>query len=170
MNTHVIAEMPSPAYSHAFGGTMSLEDLRRHTPAVFAGSASERTRPTYRFINTHEVLQALLNAGFQVANARQTRTRRGTDPVHARHMIRLRPMRDILTLDSCIPEVCLINAHDGTSAYLRFVLMCHHRRESAQFPQQSGSDFQERGKVTVFADPDLWGTPWPCPWREMTRR
>jgi hypothetical protein len=117
MTMHLIAETPSPAYSHAFGGTLSLEDLRHRTPAVFADSASERTRPTYRFINTHAVLQALFDAGFQVANARQTRTRHGTDPIHARHMIRLRPMREILTLDSCIPEVCLINAHDGTSAY-----------------------------------------------------
>jgi len=109
--------MPSPTYSQAVGGTLSIEDLRRHTPAVFADSASERTKPSYRFINTHEVLQALLDAGFQVATARQTRTRRGSDPIHARHMIRLRPMREILTLDSCIPEICLINAHDGSSAY-----------------------------------------------------
>ncbi len=117
MTMHPIAETPSSAYSHAFGGTLSLEDLRRHTPAVFADSASERTKPSYRFINTHKVLQALFDAGFQVANARQTRTRRGTDPIHARHMIRLRPMREILTLDSCIPEICLVNAHDGSSAY-----------------------------------------------------
>jgi len=128
MNTHVIAETPSPAYSQAVSATLSLEDLRRRTPAVFADSASERTKPTYRFISTHEVLQALMDAGFQVADARQTRTRRGTDPIHARHMIRLRPMREILTLDSCIPEVCLINAHDGTNAYLMLILICHHRQ------------------------------------------
>jgi hypothetical protein len=126
MNMHVIAETPSPAYSQAVGATLSLEDLRRRTPAVFADSASERTKPTYRFINTQRVLQALLDAGFQVASARQTRTRSGTDPVHARHMIRLRPMREVLSLDSCIPEICLINAHDGSSAYLRRILQCHH--------------------------------------------
>jgi hypothetical protein len=51
MNTHVIAETPSPAYSQAVSATLSLEDLRRRTPAVFADSASERTKPTYRFIN-----------------------------------------------------------------------------------------------------------------------
>ena len=51
MNTHVIAETPSPAYSQAVSVTLSLEDLRRRTPAVFADSASERTKPTYRFIN-----------------------------------------------------------------------------------------------------------------------
>ncbi len=51
MNMHVIAETPSPAYSQAVSATLSLEDLRRRTPAVFADSASERTTPTYRFIN-----------------------------------------------------------------------------------------------------------------------
>jgi hypothetical protein len=117
MNTNVIAETPSPAYSHAVSDILSLEDLRRHTPAVFADTASARTKSTYRFINTFDVLQALLEAGFQVAAARQTRTRRGSDPIHARHLIRLRPMREILTLDSCIPEICLVNAHDGSSAY-----------------------------------------------------
>ena len=87
------------------------------TPAVFAGNASARTKPTYRFINTADVLQALLEAGFQPSAAQQTRTRSGSDPTYARHMIRLRRTRESLTLVDCIPEICLINAHDGTSAY-----------------------------------------------------
>ena len=151
MNTHVIAETPSPAYSQAVSATLSLEDLRRRTPAVFADSASERTKPTYRFINTHEVLQALMDAGFQVADARQTRTRRGTDPIHARHMIRLRPMREILTLDSCIPEVCLINAHDGTNAYLMLIFACHHRRDSTCYPAYLQLT-PRRGRMVTFSE------------------
>lgn len=128
MNTHLIAETPSPAYTYACDATLSLEDLRERTPAVFADSASAKTKPTYRFISTRGVLQALMDAGFEVANARQGRTRRGSDPVHARHMIRLRPMREIRTLEDCIPEVGLINAHDGSSAYLMLILICHHRQ------------------------------------------
>jgi hypothetical protein len=31
-------------------------------------------------------------------------------------MIRLRSVRESLTLVDCIPEICLINAHDGTSS------------------------------------------------------
>jgi hypothetical protein len=116
MNTYTIAETTTPAYTQAMSKSLTLDDLRRSAPAVFAGAASQRTKPTYRFINTHGVLQALIDAGFQLATARQTRSRNGTD-AHGRHMIRLRPMREILTLDDCIPEICLINAHDGTSAY-----------------------------------------------------
>jgi hypothetical protein len=113
---YTITETTAPAYAQAMSKSLTLDDLRRSAPAVFAGAASERTKPTYRFINTHGVLQALMDSGFQLATARQTRSRNGTD-AHARRMIRLRPMRTILTLDDCIPEICLINAHDGTSAY-----------------------------------------------------
>jgi hypothetical protein len=117
MNTFSISETIAPEYSHAFGRTLSMDDLHRQSPAVFAGNASACTKPTYRFINTAHVLQALLEAGFQPSAAQQTRTRSGSDPTYARHMIRLRRSRESLTLVDCIPEICLINAHDGTSAY-----------------------------------------------------
>jgi hypothetical protein len=117
MNTFNVAESALPSYSHAFGRTLSIDDLRHRTPAVFAGSASTRTKPSYRFINTADVLHALLEAGFQPAAAQQTRSRQGSDATYARHMIRLRPMRESITLVDCLPEICLINAHDGTSAY-----------------------------------------------------
>jgi hypothetical protein len=117
MNHFNIAESDSPAYGHAFAATLTVDELRRRTPAVFAAQASERTKPTYRFINTASVLEALLDAGFEPSAAQQTRQRRGFDPSHARHMIRLRSVRESITLLDCIPEICLINAHDGTSAY-----------------------------------------------------
>jgi hypothetical protein len=68
-------------------------------------------------INTAGVLEALLDAGFVPSAAQQTRSRKGSDPSYARHMIRLRPVRETVALVDCIPEICLINAHDGTSAY-----------------------------------------------------
>jgi hypothetical protein len=117
MNTLNLNEAGSPVYSHAFGRTLSIDDLRHRSPAVFADTASARTKPTYRFINTAAVLNALLEAGFQPSAAQQTRSRLGTNEGYARHMIRLRPIRESITLVDCIPEICLINAHDGTSAY-----------------------------------------------------
>jgi hypothetical protein len=117
MNTFSVSEAIAPEYSHAFGRTLTIDELRNRTPAVFAGNPSARTKPTYRFINTAEVLQALVDAGFQPSAAQQTRSRSGPDPTYAWHMIRLRRVRESLTLVDCIPEICLINAHDGTSAY-----------------------------------------------------
>jgi Domain of unknown function (DUF932) len=117
MTHFTVAESALPTYSNAFSRSLSIDELRTRTPAVFADSASGRTKPTYRFINTSDVLHALLDAGLQPSAAQQTQTRRGSDPMYARHMIRLRPIRESLTLVDCIPEICLINAHDGTSAY-----------------------------------------------------
>jgi hypothetical protein len=104
MTTFSIAESNASAYSHAFSRTLSIDELRDRTPAVFAGNASYRTTATYRFINTAEVLHALLEAGFQPSAACQTRSRQGSDPSYARHMIRLRPTRESIELVDCIPE------------------------------------------------------------------
>jgi Domain of unknown function (DUF932) len=125
MNTFSLSEAIAPEYSRAFGRTLSIDELRHSTPAVFAGNASARTKSTYQFINTADVLHALLDAGFQPSAAQQTRTRSGSDPTYTRHMIRLRRVRESLTLVDCVPEICLINAHDGTSAYLMLILSCH---------------------------------------------
>jgi hypothetical protein len=110
-------ENRSPTYVQALDPPLSLDELRRRTPAVFAEGASARTKASYRFIDTSSVLQALLRAGFRPSAAQQTRSRAGSDPTHARHMIRLRPVRERVTMLDCIPEICLINAHDGSSAY-----------------------------------------------------
>ena len=107
----------APTYVQALDPPLSIDELRRRTPAVFAGGASARTRSSYRFIDTASVLEALLRAGFRPSAAQQTRSRAGSDPSHARHMIRLRPVREQVTMLDCIPEICLINAHDGSSAY-----------------------------------------------------
>jgi hypothetical protein len=117
MNTLSVAEYAAPAYSHAFASTLSTDELRHRTPAAFADTASRRTKPTYRFISTSDVLNALQDAGFEPSAAQQTRSRQHSNAAYARHMIRLRPMRESITLLDCIPEICLINAHDGTSAY-----------------------------------------------------
>ncbi|MGA3156109.1 MAG: DUF932 domain-containing protein [Steroidobacteraceae bacterium] len=117
MSSVTTLENHAPAYVQAFDPPLSMDDLRRRTPAAFAASASERTKSSYRFINTAAVLGALLDAGFRPSAGQQTRSRAGSDPAYARHMIRLRPVREQVTLLDCIPEICLVNAHDGTSAY-----------------------------------------------------
>ena len=117
VSTVTTLENRAPTYVQALDPPLSIEELRRRTPAVFAEGASARTRSSYRFIDTASVLEALIRAGFRPSAAQQTRSRAGSDPTHARHMIRLRPLREQVTMLDCIPEICLINAHDGTSAY-----------------------------------------------------
>ena len=109
MSIHSVNDLAAPSYSHAFNGALSLEDLRTRTPAVFAESASERTKKAYKFISSAEVVRALMDAGFEPSAARQTRSRRGSDPIHARHMIRLRHARETISIADSIGEICLIN-------------------------------------------------------------
>jgi hypothetical protein len=46
-----------------------------------------------------------------------------------RQLIRLRRRFETIELRDAIPEILFLNSHDGTSAYLRWVLVCHHATE-----------------------------------------
>jgi hypothetical protein len=72
---------------------------------------------SYRFISTSQVLGALIEAGFVPTDARQGRSKVGDGAGYARHLIRFRHARESVTLVDAIPEIVLVNAHDGTSAY-----------------------------------------------------
>jgi hypothetical protein len=104
-------------HSSAFQAVLSPEALRHDVPAVFAPSAHERLSAAYTFVPTARILDALRQARFLPVEARQTRTR-VTSPVHARHMIRLRRTLERVALADAVPELVLLNSHDGTSAYL----------------------------------------------------
>jgi Domain of unknown function (DUF932) len=111
-------------HANAFSGSLSLEDVRHRAPAVFAESAHERTSSSYRFIPTERVLAGLMQAGFVPVEARQTRAQHVA--VHARHVVRLRRRFETVQLKDAVPEVVFLNSHDGTSAYLRWISICHH--------------------------------------------
>ena len=104
-------------YSNAFGSTITLDALRRTAPAVFANSASPKTKHTYRFIPTNEVVNALLDAGFEISAAAQTKGRAGSDPNYAKHMLRFRLARESIILNEVLPECVIVNSHGGDAAY-----------------------------------------------------
>ena len=105
-------------YSQATQRALTSQALATAVPAAFAAAPdAERTTKHYTFISTAQVVSALLEAGFEPTRAQQTRTRRSGSVDHAKHMIRFSHTRDSLTLVDAIPELVLINSHDGTSAY-----------------------------------------------------
>ncbi|PWT83048.1 MAG: hypothetical protein C5B58_07200 [Acidobacteria bacterium] len=104
-----------PSHSSAFQAILSSDTLQQRVPAVFAPGAHERTSPSYTFISTARVLDALKLAGFEPVEARQAT--RARSPVHARHLIRLRRRFETIQLRDAIPEIVFLNSHDGTSAY-----------------------------------------------------
>src|SRR5438477_1792287 len=128
---NALSTLSFSSHANAFSHALSLETLHERTPAVFASSPHERTSSKYTFIPTERVLSGLMGAGFVPVDARQTQARR-LSPDHARHMLRLRRRFETIELKDAIPEVVFLNSHDGTSAYLMWILICHHRRNSLQ--------------------------------------
>jgi hypothetical protein len=106
-----------PSYSTAFQQALSTDVLREKVPAVFAPAAHERLSASYTFVPTAQVLDALRQAGFLPVEARQAKTR-SVSPLHARHLIRLRRRLETVALREAVPELWVLNSHDGTSAYL----------------------------------------------------
>lgn len=101
-------------YSTAFEQALSLDVLQEKVPAAFAPSAHERLTASYGFVQTAQVLDALRQAGFRPVEARQTRTRIASQ-LHARHLIRLRRLVEVIGVGDATPELLLLNSHDGTS-------------------------------------------------------
>lgn len=95
---------------------LSLDQVRRLAPAVFAGGAHARTSPKYTFIPTERILSGLMDAGFVPVEAKQVCSRRSS-ALFARHLVRLRRRDEAVRLRDSTPELLFLNSHDGTSAY-----------------------------------------------------
>jgi hypothetical protein len=115
---------------NALSRELSLDAVRLRAPAVFAPSAHERMSPRYTFIPTERVLAGLINVGFVPVGANQTPTR-SRSQLHARHVVRLRRRFETVQLNDSVLELLFLNSHDGTSAYLRWTIICHHGQEKA---------------------------------------
>jgi hypothetical protein len=87
-----------------------------------------------------------MQAGFVPVEARQTRARYGLS--HARHVIRLRRRFETVQLKDAVPEVVFLNSHDGTSAYIRWILQCHHRgQKMRQSPESRGINREQKDSI-----------------------
>lgn len=73
----------------------------------------------YVHIGTEPVIHAMMEAGYGVSRAQQTNTRRAESAGFARHLLCFRPLKgfDRNKVGDGIPEVVLINSHDGNCAY-----------------------------------------------------
>jgi hypothetical protein len=126
--------------------------LTQSVPAAFAETPDvTRTSRHYQFISTARVIDALLEAGFEPTRAQQTRSRSGSSPSHARHMIRFSYVKNALSLIDAVPELILINSHDATSAYLMLIFACHHRRDSTCYPAYLQLT-PRRGRMVTFSE------------------
>lgn len=98
---------------------LSFEQLERKAPSIFATEPWEEMSDKYLFVPTINVVQGLMDQGFQPVHANQTNVRNLDKVQYARHVVRFRH-NDFAKPENVgdeIPELVLLNSHDGTSSY-----------------------------------------------------
>jgi hypothetical protein len=106
----------------ATSSIVALEDnnLRRLAPSVFATEPYTAMSARYRFVPTIDVVNEMRSNGFFPIRAQQSRTRIEGKGEFTKHLLRFRHTSDLgraVGLNEEIPEIVLVNSHDGTSAY-----------------------------------------------------
>ena len=101
----------------ASNGSLSLDVIRKAAPSAFATEKHARTSDRYGFVPTVDVVEALSAQGLRPVFASQTSPRDTSRLGHARHMLRFRPDYAPLIGGEVVPEVVLINSHDGSSGF-----------------------------------------------------
>lgn len=99
---------------------LTVDQLRRMAPSAFATDKHESRSARYTYIPTSEVIAGLMAQGFQPFFAKQGRSRVEGKAEFTKHLIRFRhpdSFSAIQRVGDSVPEVILVNSHDGTSAY-----------------------------------------------------
>ncbi|UGS41891.1 DUF932 domain-containing protein [Pseudocitrobacter corydidari] len=94
---------------------LTHDELMQHTPSVFGENKHASRSERYAYIPTITLLESLQREGFQPFFACQTRVRDQSRREHTKHMLRLRRAGQITGQQ--VPEIILLNSHDGSSSY-----------------------------------------------------
>lgn len=102
---------------------MTIDQIQRVAPSVFAERPYQQMSDKYRFFPTSGVVSALMDNGFVPVRAFESNTRKEDKKGFVKHVVRFRheDMMHAAIVGSEIPEIVLMNSHDGTSSYK---LMC----------------------------------------------
>lgn len=97
---------------------LTLDQLRAVAPSAFATEKHESRSERYTYVPTVAIIEGMMKAGFQPFKASQSRSRIEGKSEFTKHMIRFRQeSQTALVVGDTVPEVVLINSHDGTSTY-----------------------------------------------------
>ncbi|ELY3542963.1 DUF945 domain-containing protein [Cronobacter turicensis] len=94
---------------------LTRDELLRVVPSVFSEDKHASRSERYTCIPTITLLENLQREGFQPFFACQTRVRDQGKREHTKHMLRLRRGGQITGHQ--VPEIILLNSHDGSSSY-----------------------------------------------------
>src|SRR5262249_4926929 len=98
--------------------SLSLEEMQQRLPSIFAPQPHSSRSDRYIYIDTRDLIGALVAEDFRPVEARVSRPRDEERRGYAKHLLRFRkaggdPQR---VGDACF-EIVLRNAHDGTASY-----------------------------------------------------
>ena len=94
---------------------LTHDELFRTVPSIFSETKHNSRSERYTYIPTITLLDNLKREGFQPFFACQTRVRDLSKREHTKHM--LRPRREGQITGNQVPEIILLNSHDGSSSY-----------------------------------------------------
>ncbi len=97
---------------------LTIDQIAQFAPSALATRPHESRSDRYTHIPTINVIEGMIRAGFQPFSASQSRSRIEGKSEFTKHMIRFRHA-DLMqaSVGDVLPEVILVNSHDGTSAY-----------------------------------------------------
>lgn len=107
------------SYRSRYNEPLTLDEINKYAPSILAAEPHESRGPRYLYISTQDILQGLQQHGFQPYQVAQTRVRDESKRDFTKHMIRFRhpDARALVKVGDEIPEIVLINSHDGTSSF-----------------------------------------------------
>lgn len=94
---------------------LTHDELFLTVPSIFSETKHDSRSERYTYIPTITLLDNLKQEGFQPFFACQTRVRDLSKRDHTKHMLRLR--REGQITGNQVPEIILLNSHDGSSSY-----------------------------------------------------
>ena len=95
----------------------SLDQLRTIAPSIFAEQPAAKVSDRYGFVPTVDVVEELGNRGLVPVFAGQTMSRDHDNRPFAKHLLRFRPQYAPTVVGQSVPEVVLMNSHDGSSGF-----------------------------------------------------
>lgn len=99
---------------------MTIDAVRAAAPSAFATEKHASRSERFAYIATAVVIDAMMKEGFQPFAATQGKSRIEGKENFTKHLIRFRHPSATMTKTGAVPEVVLLNAHDGTSSYKLF--------------------------------------------------
>jgi hypothetical protein len=131
---------PRPTSINRVQQPITLEAVRKFAPSAFAPAPHESRSSRYAYVPTGDVINALMREGFQPFSAVQSRTRVEGKQDFTKHMIRFRHVSTDIArqVGDVVPEVALMNSHDGSSSYWLMEAMYRLTCLNGMFVSQPG--------------------------------